>query len=66
MVNYRLKLLDIINIYSIFYIFLFKSVLLEISNISFIEIELVNSNVIYNIEIILNYKKLKIKLIKNI
>lgn len=62
MINYWLKLLDIINIHLVFYIFLFELVLLETPNVLFIEIELVNSNIIYNIEIILNYKYIKNKI----
>lgn len=62
MINYQLKLSNIINIYSVFYISLLKLVLLEISNILFIEIESINSNVIYNIETILDYKYIKNKI----
>ena len=50
------------NIHLVFYIFLFESILLEISNILFIEIELINSNAIYNIETILDYKYIKNKI----
>lgn len=57
-----MKLLDIINIYLVFYIFLFELILLEILNILFIEIESINSNIIYNIEIILNYKYIRNKI----
>ena len=57
-----MKLLNIINIYLIFYIFLFKLVLLKTLNILFIKIELINSNVIYNIEIILNCKYIRNKI----
>ena len=62
MVNYQLKLLNIINIYLVFYISLFESVLLKTLNILFIKIELINSNIICNIEIILNYKYIKNKI----
>ena len=57
-----MKLLDIINIHLIFHIFLFELILLEMLNILFIKIELINLNVIYNIEIILNYKYIKNKI----
>ena len=62
MINYWLKLLNIINIYLIFYIFLLKLVLLEALNVLFIEIESINSNVIYDIEIILNCKYVRNKI----
>ena len=57
-----MKLLNIINIYLVFYIFLFELILLGILNILFIEIELINSNIIYNIKIILNYKYIRNKI----
>ena len=50
------------NIYLIFYISLFELVLLKVSNILFIEIESINSNIIYNIEMILDYKYIKNKI----
>lgn len=56
-----MKLLNIINIYSIFHISLLKPVLLGVLNILLIEIELINSNTIYNIETILNYKYIRNK-----
>lgn len=57
-----MKLLDIINIYLIFYIFLFKLVLLKALNILFIKIKPINLNIIYNIKIILDYKYIKNKI----
>ena len=57
-----MKLLNIINIHLVFYIFLFELILLGVLNILFIEIELINLNVIYNIEIILNCKYIRNKI----
>ena len=56
-----MKLLDIINIHLVFYIFLFELVLLGVSNVLFTEIELINPNAIYNIETILDYKYVRNK-----
>ena len=57
-----MKLLNIINIHLLFYIFLFELILLEVLNMLFIKIELINSNTIYNIETILDYKYIRNKI----
>ena len=57
-----MKLPNIINIHLIFYISLFELILSKMSNTLFIEIELINLNVIYNIEIILNCKYIRNKI----
>ena len=60
--NYELILSKNMNIYLVFYIFLFELVLLRIPNMLFTEIEPVNRNTIYNIETILNYKYIRNKI----
>jgi hypothetical protein len=62
LVNYRLELPKTINIYSIFYISLLELILSEISNIFYIEIELVNPNTEYKVEEILDQKYIRGKL----
>ena len=49
------------NIYLVFYIFLFELVLLGMLNILFIIIESINLNIIYNIEIILDCEYIRSK-----
>jgi hypothetical protein len=55
-INYELIFLKIINIYLIFYIFLLESALPRILLAPVIKIELINSNIKYKMENILNYK----------
>jgi len=55
LVNYKLILFKIINIYLIFYIFFLKLVPLGASIASIMEINSVNPNAEYKIKIILNY-----------
>ena len=57
--NYKLALLKIINIFLIFYIFLFKKTLLKVLLILIIKIKFVNLNIKYKIKKILNYKLVK-------
>jgi hypothetical protein len=59
LVNYKLKLPNIIRIYPIFYISLFELILDRVPNILYIEAELINLNTIYKIEKILNYKYIR-------
>jgi hypothetical protein len=54
LVNYYLELPKTINIYFVFYISLLELILLEISKVSYIEIELINPNTEYEVEEILN------------
>ena len=53
--NYKLALLATINIYPVFYISLLKLVLLGALLALVIDIELVNPNIEYKVEAILNY-----------
>jgi hypothetical protein len=62
LVNYRLELPKIMNIYFIFYILLLELVLSGVSNIPYIEIELVNSNTEYKVKEILDQKYIREKL----
>jgi hypothetical protein len=62
LVNYHFELLKIINIYSIFHILLLELILLEVLNIFYIEIELINLNTEYKVEEILDQKYIKGKL----
>ena len=55
LINYKFKLPNIIKIYFIFYISLLKLILLGILRALKTEIDLINLNIKYNIEIILNY-----------
>jgi len=55
LINYRLSLFKIINIYLIFYILFFKLAFLKALKALIIKINLVNLNVKYEIKIILNY-----------
>jgi hypothetical protein len=56
LVNYELVLPKTINIYLVFYIFLLELVLLGVLLVPVIKIELVNPNIKYKIEEILDYK----------
>jgi hypothetical protein len=56
LVNYKLILPKTINIHPVFYISLLELVLLEVLLAPIIEIELVNPNIEYKIEEILDYK----------
>jgi hypothetical protein len=58
-VNYELVFLKIINIYLIFYVFLFEKASLGVLSVSITEIELINFNIKYKIEEILNHKRIK-------
>ena len=60
--NYKLALLRNINIYLVFYISLLEKVLLGALLASLIEIQLVNLDIKYIIEEILNYKLIRNKL----
>ena len=53
-VNYEFKLSNIIKIYLIFYISLFELILDKISNILYIETELLKPNTEYKVEEILD------------
>ena len=55
LINYELALLSNINIYFVFYIFLFELVLAGALRALKVEIELVNLNAEYDIEEILDY-----------
>jgi len=55
LINYKLALLNNINIYLVFHIFLFELILLKALKTLKIEIELINLNIKYNIKEILNY-----------
>ena len=54
LINYKLILFKIINIYLIFYIFLLKLTFSSVSIAPITEINLVNLNIEYKIKIILN------------
>ena len=54
LINYRLLLLKIINIYLVFYILFFELAFFEILKILIIKINLINLNVEYKIKIVLN------------
>jgi hypothetical protein len=56
LINYKLVLPKTINIYLVFYIFLLELVLLGVLPALVIEIELINPNIEYKIEEILDYK----------
>jgi hypothetical protein len=56
LINYKLVLPKIINIYPIFHISLLELVLLGVLPAPVTEIELVNPNIEYKIEEILDYK----------
>jgi hypothetical protein len=62
LVNYYLELPKTINIYLIFHISLLELVLPRVSNIPYIEIELVNLNTEYKVEEILDQKYIRRKL----
>ena len=53
--NYKLALLATINIYLIFYISLLKLALLGALSALITDIELINPNIEYEVETILNY-----------
>ncbi len=59
LVNYKLSLLKIINIYSIFHILLLKRALDNILLALVIEIEPVDLEVKYKVEEILDYKRFR-------
>jgi hypothetical protein len=59
LVNYELVLPKTINIYLVFYISLLEPVLLGVLLAPVIEIELVNPNIEYEVEEILDYKQIK-------
>jgi hypothetical protein len=59
LVNYKLKLPNIMRIYLIFYISLFELVLDRIPNALYTEVELINPNTIYEVEEILDYKYIR-------
>jgi hypothetical protein len=59
LVNYKLVLPKTINIYPVFYISFLKLVLLGVLLAPVTEIELVNPNIKYKIEEILDYKQVK-------
>ena len=54
LINYQLLLLKIMNIYLVFYILFFELALFEMLKILIIEINLVNLNIKYKVEIVLN------------
>jgi hypothetical protein len=56
LVNYKLVLPKTMNIYLVFYIFLLELVLLGVLLVPVTEIELINPNIKYKIEEILDYK----------
>ena len=59
LVNYKLALPKIINIYLVFYISLFELILLGVLLVLITEIELVNPNIEYEIEEILDHKQVR-------
>jgi hypothetical protein len=59
LVNYRLELLKIINIYPVFHISLLEPVLLGAPNILYTEIEPINPNTEYKVEEILDQKYIR-------
>jgi hypothetical protein len=59
LVNYYLELPKTINIYFIFHISLLELVLLRVSRVLYIEIELINPNIEYKVEEILDQKYIK-------
>jgi hypothetical protein len=59
LINYKLKLLNIIRIYLIFYISLLELVLDRVLNTLYIEAEPINLNTIYEVEKILDYKYIR-------
>ena len=59
LINYKLILLKIINIYLIFYISFLELILLRALSAPITEIQLINPDTEYKIEIILNYKIIK-------
>jgi hypothetical protein len=62
LVNYHLELLKTMNIHFVFHILLLESVPPGASNILYTEIELVNPNVEYEVEEILDQKYIRGKL----
>jgi diacylglycerol kinase len=56
LINYKLVLPRTINIYPVFHISLLELILLEVLLVLVIEIELVNPNIKYKVEEILDYK----------
>jgi hypothetical protein len=54
LINYKLKLPNNIRIYPVFYILLLELILAGAPKALYIEIDLINPNIIYNIEEILN------------
>jgi hypothetical protein len=59
LVNYKLKLLNIIRIYPIFYISLLELVPDRAPDTLYTEAELINPNTIYKVEKILDYKYIR-------
>ena len=59
LVNYKLKLPNIMKIYLIFYISLLESVLDKVLNILYIEVESLEPNIEYEVEEILDQKYIK-------
>jgi hypothetical protein len=59
LVNYKLILPKIINIYLVFYISFLELVLLEVLPVPVTEIEPINPNMKYKIEEILDHKQIK-------
>jgi hypothetical protein len=59
LVNYKLVLPKTINIYPVFYISFLELILLGVLPVPVIEIELVNPNIEYKIEEILDHKQIR-------
>jgi hypothetical protein len=59
LVNYKLVLPKTMNIYPVFYIFLLELILLGVLLVPVTEIELVNPNIKYEIEEILDHKQIR-------
>jgi hypothetical protein len=59
LVNYKLVLLKIMNIYPVFYISLLELVLLGVPLVPVTKIEPVNPNIKYEVEGILDYKQVR-------
>ena len=55
LINYKLDLFSNINIYSVFYISLFKLILIKVLRVLKIKIELINLNAKYKIKEIFDY-----------
>jgi hypothetical protein len=59
LVNYKLVLPRTMNIYPVFYISLLKPILLRVLPVLVTKIELVNPNIEYKVEEILDYKQVR-------